>query len=1846
MPDYSSLLGFSCHCSTVVDLLYYRASEQPNQQAFTFLQDGEIQSAVWTYQELDRRSRAIAAHLQAKQLVGERALLFYPPGLDYLAAFFGCLYAGVVAVPAYPPRNHRNTPRILALIQDAQAAIALTTTFLCPKLESLLTSSMGQIQQQWLTTDDIRFEDAIDWRPPAINPNTLAFLQYTSGSTGSPKGVMLSHGNLLHNAAVTCQLMGHSPVSMFVSWLPIYHDMGLIGGILQPLYGGFPCVLMAPASFLQRPFRWLKAISDYGGTTSGGPNFAYDLCVQKITDEQRETLDLSRWAVAFNGAEPVRTETLDRFADAFAVCGFQKSAFYPCYGMAEATLMVSGARHIDPPRFITVDKPLLERGQCLAISDEGSKEEIFSNSANLESILFDRNSECRQTQTLVSCGQCVAQQQIAIVHPETLQRCSPHEIGEIWVSGPSVGHGYWNRSEETEQTFYASLEDAPGVSFLRTGDLGIIQDGELLIVGRVKDLIIIRGRNFYPQDLELAAERSHPALRSNSNAAFSVEINSEEKLVLVQELEFRQNPEVEDVAKAIRQAISTEYEVQVYAVILLKPGTIPKTSSGKIQRRACHAAFLAGELLQYGSSVLDTAADSVTESNPIHLSRTDLLALSSQERLSILTAYLQALAARALHLSVDRIDPQQPPTSFGLDSLTVFELRSRIEQDLSISLTIPDLFDAISLTQLASQILNQIMGSGINVKQNGCASPLAIVPGEVVSETAIYATEITYPLSFSQQRLWVVHQLETDGSAYHIAVSLRLTGSLNSDALAQACRNLMQRHAILRAAIQVVERQPVQVIQPTCEVQLAVVDCRHQPDTEIEFLLTQEAQKPFDLSQAPLWRVQMCQRSDTEHILLITLHHLIADGWSVGIWLREWFVLYTAIVMGKAASLSPLPIQYSDFVCWQRQWLQGEVLELQLQYWQQQLAGQLPVLHLPTDYPRPVLQTVRGARQTWVIPKELTAAIRTLSQQAGATLFMTLLAAFKTLLYRYTGQGDLLVGSPIANRHWAGVDRLIGCFVNTLVLRTDVSDNPRFGELLQRIRQVALAAYAHQDVPFEKLVEILQPERDLSRTPLFQVMFAFQNVPMPSLELPDLVVQLQEIDTQTAKFDLTLFVNEQESELTTTIEYNTDLFQSDTITRMLKHFQQILRGIIVNPQQRLSDLPLLTLFEQQQLLVDWNQTRTSPPAYDSIHQWFETQVEQTPDAIAVTAFKQNSDLSSTQSLTYRKLSQRSNQLAHHLQRLGVKPEVRVGICLDRSIDLMVALLAVLKAGGAYVPLDPTYPPERLAFMLEDADTPVILTDSRIVHTFAHPALRNAASKRVAICLDTAWDTISQESGTNLTHNITADHLAYVIYTSGSTGQPKGTMICHRGLINYLAWGMQAYDVAAGQGAPVHSSISFDMTITALFSPLLAGRRVNLVPDGFGVEALADTLRSHSGFSLVKVTPAQLDLLNPHISALDLSNRTRVLILGGENLSVQQMQQWQAAIARGTTFVNEYGPTETVVGCCVYTIPESLPASSRIPIGRPIANTQLYILDCHLNLVPIGVIGELYIGGAGVARGYLDRPDLTAERFIPHPYSDEPGMRLYRTGDLARYLADGTIECLGRIDYQVKLRGYRIELAEIEAVLNQQPTVQESVVVVHEDSSGNQRLVAYVVPDPADSAPSISALQQVLREKLPEYMVPAMFISLPAIPLTVNSKVDRRALPKPEGLRPELAVPFILPQDGLEQAIAQIWQTTLQVEQVGVDDNFFDLGGHSLLLAQVYYRLKDYICLHRQQVSQHEVSMIDLFRYPTIRVLVQYLTHKPVLTVEMPTEMQSVRNRVKRQKAAFAPLARRNANTNE
>ncbi|WP_157867665.1 non-ribosomal peptide synthetase [Gloeothece citriformis] len=1037
-----------------------------------------------------------------------------------------------------------------------------------------------------------------------------------------------------------------------------------------------------------------------------------------------------------------------------------------------------------------------------------------------------------------------------------------------------------------------------------------------------------------------------------------------------------------------------------------------------------------------------------------------------------------------------------------------------------------------------------------------------------------------FPVSFAQSRLWFLNRLEPDNPAYNIPYAIRLEGNLNLTALEQSFKEIIRRHEVLRTTFAIIDGETIQAIAPSLSLKLNVIDSKTSleadQESEIEQLILAEAWQPFDLEKGPLLRVTLLCITPTTHILILTIHHIIADAWSLEIFIREIAILYEAFEKGKPSPLQELPIQYADFAVWQRQWLQGKVLETQLNYWTEKLPKVPPILSVPTDFPRSTGQTFVGARRSLELSQTLTQSLKALSCQEGTTLFMTMLAAFKVLLYRYTSQTDILVGTPIANRNRKEIEPLIGFFVNTLVIKSDLQGNPTFRQLLAAVRQVALEAYAHQDLPFEKLVEHLQPERSLSYSPLFQVMFVFQNASKKILHLPNLTLTPIEIKNETAKFDLTLSVQETEENLVCTLKYRSELFKSETIARMLDHWQILLEEAIANRDRGIAELPLLRGTQREQLLYNWNDTKVDYSENLCLHQWFEASVRRSPHAIA-TVFE-------TQYLTYQDLNQRANQLAHYLQKLGIKPGSLVGICLDRCLEMPIAILAVLKAGGAYIPLDPTYPEQRLAFVLQDSQVSTLITTQKLLNILPQ-------CQAQIVCLDTHRAKIEQQSQENPTSKGVLEDLAYVIYTSGSTGKPKGVMISHRAINNRLLWGQSEYPLTQSDRVLQQASFSFDFSVWEFFAPWLAGGQVILVPPGQHRDSsYLVKLIQEQKITVAHFVPSMLRAIleEPGIQGCQ---SLRYVFSGGESLAYDLQQCFFSRLS--AELYNQYGPTEATVDATFWKCQRN-DEPSLIPIGRPIANTQVYILDFNKQPVPIGVPGELWIGGVGLAQGYLNRPDLTAERFLVNPFC--AGGQIYRTGDLARYRSDGAIEFLGRIDSQVKVRGFRIELEEIEAIIRQHPNVKETVVLAREDIPGRQRLVAYVVIN-EDKGLDKGDLVNLMGENLPDYMIPSDFVALSALPLTPSGKIDRLALPAPDSRETEEQKTFVCPRTPVEVRLAQIWAEVLQVEKVSIDDNFFALGGDSILCLQVVAKAN--------QVGL-QLRLKQIFEYQTIADLASFV----------------------------------------
>lgn len=1716
---------------TIAGLLRHHAQNRPADRAFVFLDEDP---APVSFAEIDFAARRVAQALSARGVAGEPVLLLFPPGRAYVEAFLGCLYAGVIAVPAYPPdpsRLARTVPRLRSLAGDCGATVALTTSWLAEAVAGGLGAAPELAAMSWVATDALPDADP-SWAPPRLPAQAPALLQYTSGSTGQPKGVLLSHANLLHNAELVRIGFGTSTQSVGVIWLPPYHDMGLIGGIIQPVYVGLPVVLMSPLTFLQRPMAWLEAISRFGGTVSGGPNFAFDLCVRKSTPQQRAELDLSSWSVAFCGAEPVRAETLDRFAAAFAPAGFRPDAFYPCYGLAEGTLIVTGGRPADPPRRIRHDGAVY-----------------------------------------VGCGRTLGDQTVAIVDPEARAACPPGAVGEIWVCGPSVATGYWHRPAETEQTFQAVRVDDPGRPYLRTGDLGFLDpSGELVVTGRIKDLIIVRGRNVYPQDLEHAVESQIPGVRPGCSAAFAVDSDGEEQVGFAAEV--TGDAVGADTITAIRRVLAEVAEVSPATVVLLPPRGIPKTSSGKIQRHACRQALTAGE---WDPDRADVVA------------RWDRSGASHHEAVD---ADLIATVAGALGLDRRDVALDEPLTGLGLDSLQAVELRHALDARFGLDVSISELLAGTSVAALA---------------ERAAAAP----PGEHAPSDSAYPTADDQAVTDGQRALWFVQQWAPDSGAYEITRAARIRSPLDVPALDRAFRALVERHAALRT------RLPSERGEPVCRVFVwdgPVVehhDVTGVDDGSLRQRIEADARRGFDLASGPLFRASLYSRERDDHILLLSVHHIVADFWSLSVLVDDLLALYAAELAGAAADLPELPAAAGA--------RPPADVRARLDYWRRTLSGAPAALELPTTFPRPRLQSFQGATHEFRIDRGTLRELDTVARRAGATRFAALTAGFAALLARYAGD-DVVIGTPTAGREDRRSARFVGYFVNPVPLRIRAGPGRTFRGLVTDVRRVVLEAL-DRAVPFPQLVEAVCPARDPSRSPVVQVMLTLQQPPAGRPDLGAFAVadeagqfRLRGLDVRPYRlvprgsaFDLSLMVAEVAGELSCTMEYATALFDAPAVARLCRQLTQLLAQAVARPDTPLETLELMDSAERAAVLAFADGGDRPLGAAATLPAGLARQVDRHGDAIAV--------VSGRQSLTYAELDARANRLAALLRsRFGVQCGSVVGVHLHRGLDWVVAFWAVLKAGAVYLPLTPDLPARRLAWMVDDAAPVVLLTHRGIADQLP-------AGGPYRYCLDGPGtdpaggaDICGGDVGDVV---VGPDGVAYIIYTSGSTGRPKAVLVPHQGACNATQAEATALEVTESSRVVQCAPNSFDVSVLEILTAHLYGAALHIAPaatvlDGRDLVRLLAEQRITAAALAPAVLAAMPDAPLPDLTALSV---------GGDVCPPELAARW----GKGRRFFNAYGPTETSITA---TMGACQAGGTRLPVGRPIPNTRAYVLDARMRPVPVGVPGELYLGGVGVAHGYLGQPGLTAQRFVPDPFGATPGGRLYRTGDRMRWLPDGTLDFLGRLDDQVKVRGVRIEPGEIEERLRESLGVREAAVVPRPGPGGETELVAYLVSGGPRLA--VAELRSRLRAELPGPWVPAAFVYLDRLPLTANGKLDRRALPAP-GPADRGAAERLSPRTELERIVAQVWAAVLGHETVGVRDHFFEeLGGTSLLVAKVTSELGDRLGRH--------VPVTDMFEHPTVEALARHLDHGGA-PVGFPPDTRPEDHAAYRRQA----LARRNRN---
>ncbi|WP_197527913.1 non-ribosomal peptide synthetase [Posidoniimonas polymericola] len=1702
--------------STLVEVAQWRAQNQAKESAYTFLSGDAEQPATFSYGGLERRARAIAAELQQRGPVGQRVLVVLEPGLDYIATLFGCFFAGAVAVPVYPPdpfRIARTLPRLQAIFKNAECQLLVSSRQWVGSETSLLrqTCPAGAI-----AIEDLADDAADAWRPFNPAASDLALLQYTSGTTGSPRGVAITYANLQYNLRAMEQLLD-VPDAVATFWLPPYHDLGLIGGVFLPLFAGRRTVLMSPLDFVRRPVSWLQTISEYGATTSAAPNFGYELCARKIADEDCEGLDLSSWQVAVSGAEPVRSETLDRFCERFEPYGFRREAFVPAYGMAETTLMVS----VGP-----LTKPPLERE--------------YKARDMAESAVVPRNGKAEPIRRLVGCGPPGPEIDLRIVDPQT--RRPTDGVGEIWVRSPGVAAGYWRNPEQTSTAFDAVLSTGEQ-GFLRTGDLGFLDAGELFVVGRRKETVILGGRNYYPQDIELAIQQRHEAFKADGGAVASLDLEGEERLVVFHEVQRPKRQDLPALCDIVRSVVLEETLQEPHAVVLLPVGELPKTSSGKTRRSQCWPEYESRIL----TAVYAWEAGQGDKQESVAVTSNAPPATPTESWLSELWQEL---------LDVESVSREDSFFALGGQSLQIIQLLQDVAAKTGKTIAASELFAHSTLAGFAA-VVDQASENAARGFQK--ASPAFLAQPQ--------------PLTEPQQRMWMLEQLGLPGGA-NVPMVLELNGPLDRERLAAALGELVERRQMLRTSFTTVDGEPRQTLHTTAELLLEEIAPPAQPPaipvdwaSNLDFVW-----RPFELDAAPLARAGVAPLAPDRHLLVLVMHHLICDGVAFEPLTQELAALYSG------GDLPAGRFDYWDYLANQdRPSPSGGNAE----YWAGRLADAPSAINLPLVTGQAATDPRSIERHTLSLSAEQTAAVTRLATRCSATPFAVYLSALQVLLGRFSGDNEVVVGVAQAGRDAAEARDTLGCFMHAAPILARVGGDQTYDEFLAELRDNVLADLAHAGVPWEQILAAANADRVPGRMPLTQVFFLFES---PLSSRPDFdgarIVNAATDYRGLGVYDLTVVVDASGRGADVRLLYDPQLLPSEFVERLAEGYRQLLDSVCAAPAATLSRLEVVSP-EQRRKLITAGKGRTDDAPAEHLLASFARHAAYSPAAVAVEC--------SGDAQTYGQLSTRADEITAGLAALGVRRGDRVGLLLTRGVDTLATMLGVWKVGAAYVPLDPSYPPARLGRMVEDCTPALLIAD----HELAADA-PGGAGKVV-----TLPELLAAGAGKPaLRREPQAADAAYVIYTSGSTGNPKGVVVPHRAVANFVRSFGRDLSIVPADRVLAATTISFDISVLELFLPLAAGATVVLADSAtVGDGGRLGRLINDANVTLVQGTPSTYRMLLA--TGWRPTSRQR-LLAGGEELTPDLARELAADAGR---LWNVYGPTETTIWS---TIDEIADVGERVSIGRPIDNTQCYLLDSRQRLVPPGGWGELAIGGAGLADGYYEQEELTAARFPTIELNGGP-TRVYLTGDLVRWRSDGRLEFGGRADTQVKVRGHRIELGEIERNLCEHPGVAEAAVVTVDDPLG-AALAAYFV-DAGGSELSPAELRRWLAESLPEYMLPSAFVSIDeALPRNGSGKLDRKRLPKPEGCLLARSAERVAPSTPLEERLAGWWREVLRLEEVGVHENFFELGGHSLSVMQLTVRIHEHLGV--------ELDLREVYRLPTIAHWAELILAQQVVDADL------------------------------
>ena len=1701
---------------TLIDLIVTRQDEKS--KGITFILS-ETEEHFVSYGELYQGARALLYSLQASGFKkGDEVIFQIDNNRQFMFAFWACILGGMIPVPVTTGTNDEHKLKLFKIWDILKNPKMLASDDFFARLKIFgdkngLSQQVDIMQTRTLSLENLAKTDCLGEIEKA-EENDIAFIQFSSGSTGDPKGVIITHRNVLYDIGSVIRWVNINSEDSGLNWMPLTHDMGLIGTHIKDVIACINQYNIETQLFIRHPSLWIQKASEHKVTLLYSPNFGYKHFLTFFKPEVKKDWDLSKVRLIYNGAEPISYELCDEFLEKLSLYGLKRNSMYTVYGLAEGTIAVTFPRLGDEMRFITLDRNYLNIGD--SVREVGKDDARGCSFADEGYPIYD----------------CYVR--ICDIANNDM---GENKIGYICISGANVTSGYYNNEEATRK---AITQDG----WLNTGDLGFMRDGRLVITGRAKDVIFVKGQNYYSHDIERIAQEAEGIDLGKIVAvgAFNEKIKSDELILFV--LFKMKADKFTGTVRILKKLISERMGIEVSQVIPIK--SIPKTTSGKVQRYKLRESYINGEFDTIKNEI-EFLLKSEAESRPIDLPQNEI----------------QAKLVRIWQevLGVNKIGIKDNFFELGGDSLKITQTISRIREEFGAELEQTLLFENPVLDVLAE----------IVEKSDKIAD----------DENRIQRLQEkgALPLSYAQQRIWFLDRLNENSSQYMLYSGLNIKGTLNYDVLLKSFNTIIERHESLRTSFFEEDGLPVQTIVDGVGIELPFISLVEKPlenrRQEAMVLAKEEISYPFDLSKAPLIRGKLLQIEKDEYILILAAHHIVFDGWSFKILLKELEILYNSYLQNENYVLPELKISYSDYACWQIDRYKENSIQKQLVYWKEKLGGKLPVLELPFSKQRPTVQTYKGSNFRCSLSDELSRKLKKGAEQEGATLYMILLAAFKVLLFKYTGQEDIIIGSPVANRNRSELEPLIGFFTNNLVIRTAFNGNSSFRELLRNVRNVTLEAYSNQDVPFEKIVEELNLERDMSRNPLFQMFFSLQDTPVRSASLSGMSISSIDIEGDTARFDLSVDINDSGSGLEVNFEFNTDLFDEDSIKRMAGHYTYLLENLTANFETQIKKFDILSSEESKTLLEGWNNTRVDFES-DLWIRLFENKVSNNPRAIAV--------VKGDRQLSYGDLDTRANQLANYLVSLGVGPETIVGIYMERSIDMLTALVGVHKSGGAYLPMDPVFPKDRLEFMLDNAQVPIILTDSIIKDTLP-------LNKAKIICISEQWKEISEQSTEKPENRATLDNLAYVIYTSGSTGNPKGVQIEHRALTNFLLSMGTSTNICEKDRLLAVTTLSFDIAGLEMLLPLVTGASVVIagrdeVIDG---EKLISLMDKHN-ISIMQATPATWRML---VEAHWQGSSKLKILCGGEALPRDLANE---LMDRCSCMWNVYGPTETTIWSTMMRMDSNV---GPVSIGKPISNTTVYILDNEMKPTPVGVPGELYIGGAGLARGYLKLPELTREKFISNPFSSQEGSKLYKTGDIVRFMPDGNIEFVGRGDHQVKIRGFRIELGEIETLLNKNPLISQSVVVCKEIFTGEKALIAYVIPKTKET--DTVSLRAYLRESLPDYMIPSYFVKLDSFPMTPNNKIDRKALPIPEKSAYGANSHMIQPSNEVQKTVADIWKEVLGRETIGLNENFFDLGGHSLLLAKVRSKIS--------KTMNIDLQVMDLFKYPTVNTLSEYLEQR-------------------------------------